>query len=70
MELMGIVAVIVNLALLGIGGSLSRMFPSMTTAERIILIIVIEVINTLEYPMIQNGIAKSFIQLISMHIVR
>ena len=54
MELMGIVAVIVNLALLGIGGSLSRMFPSMTTAERIILIIVIEVINTLEYPMIHN----------------
>jgi anoctamin-8 len=43
MELMGVVAVVVNLALLGIGGSLSRMFPNMTPAQRILLIIVIEV---------------------------
>ena len=43
MELMGVIAVIVNLALLGIGGSLTRMFPNMTPAQRIILIIVIEV---------------------------
>ncbi|CAB3988342.1 anoctamin-8-like isoform X1 [Paramuricea clavata] len=42
MELMGVIAVIVNLALLGIGGSLTRMFPGMTPAQRILLIIVIE----------------------------
>lgn len=43
MELMGIIAVIVNLALLGMGGSLDRMFPNMTAAQRVLLIIVVEV---------------------------
>jgi hypothetical protein len=46
MELMGVIAVVVNLALLGIGGSLTRMFPGMTSAQRILLIIVIEVCFT------------------------
>ena len=43
MELMGVIAVIVNLALLGMGGSLDRMFPHMTSTQRVILIVVIEV---------------------------
>ena len=43
MEVMGVVAVMVNLALLGSGGSLQRMFPNMTTAERILLIVFLEV---------------------------
>ncbi|KAK3731462.1 hypothetical protein QZH41_013659, partial [Actinostola sp. cb2023] len=42
MEVMGVVAVMVNLALLGSGGSLQRMFPNMTTAERILLIVFLE----------------------------
>ena len=49
MELMGVIAVIVNLALLGIGGSLTRMFPGMTSAQRILLIIVIEVTERMIY---------------------
>ena len=43
MEVMGVVAVMVNLALLGMGGSVQRMFPNMTVTERIILIVVLEV---------------------------
>lgn len=43
MEVMGVVAVMVNLALLGTGGSLNRMFPNMTTAQRILLIVILEV---------------------------
>ncbi|EDO38807.1 predicted protein [Nematostella vectensis] len=42
MEVMGVVAVMVNLALLGMGGSVQRMFPGMTVTERIILIVVLE----------------------------
>lgn len=40
---MGVVAVMVNLALLGMGGSVQRMFPNMTVTDRIILIVVLEV---------------------------
>ena len=43
MEVMGVIAVMVNLALLGMGGSVQRMFPNMTVTDRIILIIVLEV---------------------------
>ncbi|XP_031564579.1 anoctamin-8-like [Actinia tenebrosa] len=42
MEVMGVVAVMVNLALLGTGGSIQRMFPNMTTAETILLIVFLE----------------------------
>ncbi|XP_022784864.1 anoctamin-8-like isoform X1 [Stylophora pistillata] len=42
MEVMGVVAVMVNLALLGMGGSVQRMFPNMTVTDRIILIVVLE----------------------------
>ena len=57
MELMGVIAVIVNLALLGIGGSLTRMFPNMTPAQRIILIIVIEVCK---YMCVYNVVVTTF----------
>lgn len=43
MEVMGVVAVMVNLALLGMGGSVQRMFPNMSVTDRIILIVVLEV---------------------------
>ena len=43
MEVMGVVAVMVNLALLGSGGSIQRMFPNMTTAQTILLIVFLEV---------------------------
>ncbi|XP_073242923.1 anoctamin-8-like isoform X2 [Porites lutea] len=42
MEVMGVIAVMVNLALLGMGGSVQRMFPNMTVTDRIILIVVLE----------------------------
>ena len=45
MEVMGVVAVMVNIALLGMGGSVQRMFPNMTVTDRIILIVVLEVSN-------------------------
>ena len=43
MELMGVVAVMVNLAMLGMGGSVQRMFPNMTVTDRIVMIVVLEV---------------------------
>ena len=48
MEVMGVVAVMVNLALLGMGGSVQRMFPNMTVTDRIILIVVLEVSSEFE----------------------
>ena len=48
MEVMGVVAVMVNLALLGMGGSVQRMFPNMTVTDRIILIVVLEVSSGFE----------------------
>lgn len=49
MEVMGVVAVMVNLALLGMGGSVQRMFPNMTVTDRIILIVVLEVSSEFEF---------------------
>lgn len=37
------VAVMVNLALLGMGGSVQRMFPNISVTDRIILIVILEV---------------------------
>ena len=48
MEVMGVVAVMVNLALLGMGGSVQRMFPNMTVTDRIILIVALEVSSEFE----------------------
>ncbi|XP_013784235.2 anoctamin-8-like isoform X2 [Limulus polyphemus] len=42
MELMGVIAVIVNCALIGMSGQVQRMFPSMSTSGTIMLIIVLE----------------------------
>ncbi len=42
MELMGVVGVIVNCALIGQSGQVHRMFPSITSTQTIILIIVLE----------------------------
>ena len=52
------IAVIVNLALLGIGGSLTRMFPNMTPAQRILLIIVIEVCKRIRKHVLLCGISS------------
>ena len=43
MEVMGTIAVMVNLALLGMGGSVDRMFPNITVAQRILFIVALEV---------------------------
>ena len=43
MELMGIVGVIVNCALIGQSGQVHRMFPNITGTQTILLIIILEV---------------------------
>ena len=43
METMGLIAVIVNCALIGQSGQVHRMFPNITANQTIILIVVLEV---------------------------
>lgn len=43
MEVMGVIAVIVNCALIGMSGQVQRMFPNLSTQGTIILIVVLEV---------------------------
>ena len=43
MELMGLVGVMVNCALIGLSGQVDRMFPNITTNQTILLIILLEV---------------------------
>lgn len=42
MELMGITAVMVNCALIGLSGHVHRMFPDMSTTQTILLIVALE----------------------------
>lgn len=42
METMGLVGIVVNCALIGISGPVSRIFPNITTNQTIILIVVLE----------------------------
>lgn len=44
MEVMGIIAVIVNCALIGMSGLVERVFPDMTLAGTIMFIIILEVL--------------------------
>ena len=43
MELMGIVGVLVNCALIGLSGQVQRMFPNITSTQTILFIIILEV---------------------------
>ena len=43
MELMGIVGIIVNCALIGQSGQVHRMFPNITSTQTIILVVILEV---------------------------
>ncbi len=43
MEMMGLIACIVNCALIGLSGQVDRMFPDMTTNQTVILIVSLEV---------------------------
>ena len=43
MEVMGLVGVIVNVALIGLSGQVDRIFPNITTNQTILLIILLEV---------------------------
>ena len=43
MELMGIVGVMVNCALIGQSGQVHRMFPNITGTQTVLLIIILEV---------------------------
>ncbi|XP_065335769.1 anoctamin-8 isoform X2 [Cloeon dipterum] len=42
MEVMGIIAVLVNCALIGLSGQVHRMFPEMSTTQTILLIVILE----------------------------
>lgn len=42
MELMGLIAVLVNCALIGLSGQVHRMFPEMSTTQTILLIVALE----------------------------
>ena len=44
MELMGIVGVLVNCALIGLSGQVQRMFPNITSTQTILFIIILEVL--------------------------
>ena len=44
MELMGIVGIIVNCALIGQSGQVHRMFPNITSTQTIILVVILEVV--------------------------
>ena len=43
MEMMGIIGVIVNVALIGQSGQVHRIFPNITANQTIILIVILEV---------------------------
>ncbi len=43
MELMGVVACVVNCALIGLSGQVDRIFPDITSNQTIILIVILEV---------------------------
>ena len=43
MEVMGVVGVMVNCALIGMSGPVHRLFPNISTAQTVLLIIVLEV---------------------------
>ena len=43
MEMMGLIACVVNCALIGLSGQVDRMFPDITANQTIILIVVLEV---------------------------
>ena len=43
MELMGIVGVLVNCALIGLSGQVQRMFPNITSTQTVLFIIILEV---------------------------
>jgi anoctamin-8 len=45
MEMMGIVGVTVNCALIGLSGQVNRLIPDMTPTQTILLIIVLEVLT-------------------------
>lgn len=43
LEFMSVIAVMVNCALVGFSGLADRLWPDMTTAERIVFIVILEV---------------------------
>lgn len=47
MEIMGIIAVLVNCALIGLSGQVHRMFPEMSTTQTILFIVALEVIKNI-----------------------
>ena len=66
MELMGVVGIIVNCALIGQSGIIHRMFPNITGTQTIILIIVLEV-STYSFEVGGGRGGNQFIPLLSTH---
>ena len=67
MEMMGVVSVIVNCALIGLSGQVNRMFPEITANQTILLIIVLEV--KILKSGIDNSIKKTITFIIGKHAV-
>ena len=60
MELMGLIGVMVNCALIGLSGQVDRIFPNITTNQTILLIILLEV-------KIYCNLAKLILKFSKMH---
>lgn len=57
---MGLIAVLVNCALIGLSGQVHRMFPEMSTTQTILLIVALEVL----WLTISLSISNGFIQIV------
>ena len=55
MEVMCLIAVLVNCALIGLSGQVHRMFPEMSTTQTILLIVALEVNNCIQIKMFENN---------------
>lgn len=56
MEVMGLIAVLVNCALIGLSGQVQRMFPEMSTTQTILLIVALEHIMLILHYLISYSI--------------
>lgn len=56
MEIMGLIAVLVNCALIGLSGQVHRMFPEMSTTQTILLIVALEHIMLILHYLISYSI--------------
>lgn len=54
MEVMGLIAILVNCALIGLSGQVHRMFPDISKTQTILLIVALEVSSEAQYIALTN----------------